>query len=127
MIPRVNAISIQAWLESYSSSVPVAETAFPPRDALGKANRIKVPFIVFLDDIEPEGGDLTNLAKLHDVTIEYYCEDGNDSGFTKWLYDAGLKFTRTKTYIQNEQLYLSTYSLNEILIEKETRLDGSSE
>ncbi len=126
MIPRVNAASIQAWLESYSSAVPVAETAFPPRDANGKANRLRVPFIVYIDDIEPEGGDLTNLVKLHSVDIEYYSETGDDSGFTKWLYDLGLKFTRTKTYIQNEQLFLSIYSLNEILIEKETNTDGGS-
>lgn len=119
MLPRLNSNSIQEWLEGYNSAIKVAKTAFPPRDSAGKANRINVPFIIYLDDVEPEGGDYNNMARLHDLTIEYYSDDGADSDFEAWLYATGLKYSYDQSYVQQEQLFLSTFSIDEILIEKE--------
>ena len=109
MISRIETETVKAWLEQYNSAVPVAETAFPPRDADGRPRDIKIPFIVFLDD----------------VTV--YSEDGDDSAFTEWLYDTGLHFTRSLSYIQNEQLFMSVFDIDETLFEKEVTSDGSSQ
>jgi len=119
MINIINKESVQEWLESYNSAVPVAETAFPPRDANGRPNRVRCPFIVYLDDVTTEGGDFNNMVRFHDLDIEFYTEDGKDSAFTSWLYDTGLHFTRMQSYLPTEQLYMSTYSLEDSLTEKE--------
>lgn len=126
MISRIETETVKAWLEQYNSAVPVAETAFPPRDADGRPRDIKIPFIVFLDDVTTDGGDYDNAVRYHDLSIEYYSEDGDDSAFTEWLYDTGLHFTRSLSYIQNEQLFESVFDIDETLFEKEVTSDGSS-
>lgn len=123
MIIPIKYNSIQQWLESYDSNIPVAREAFPVRDEDGLPNRVNVPFIVFRDYVESDGGDLTNMLRAHSVTIEYYSEDGDDEEFEAWLYRQDLRYSAEQTYVSAEQLFESIFKLD-TFYEKETRVYG---
>lgn len=123
MILPIKYSSIQLWLESFDSSIPVAREAFPVRDENGIPNRVSVPFIVYRDRIEPDGGDITNLMRAHDVTVEYYSEDGDDEVFEHWLYNQNLKYSAEQNYLNTEQLFESIFNFD-TFYEKETRVYG---
>lgn len=109
--------SIQEWLESFGE--PVADTAFSPRDENGNIQSVSVPYIIFLDEIDVDGSDDTNLYSAHDLTIERYSQTGDNKKFDCFLWKSGLKFTRSKKqWLPSEQLFLTVYNITEPIITK---------
>lgn len=111
-----NNTGIEAWLSSLNH--PVAETAFPPRDATGKVNKITAPFIVYLDKEEVSGSDDENFIISHDLTIEYYTKDKNTSDLRELIINSGLEFTSVTSWLATEQLYMTVFELSDVIIEK---------
>ena len=108
--------TVQEWLESFGD--PVADTAFPPRDKNGKPNKISAPFNIFLDKSETDGSDDANLYTLHDLTIERYTHTTNTADFERFLYRSGLHFIKSRTWLKDEQLFMTTYDITTEIITK---------
>ena len=108
----------KSWLESYDSAVPVAETAFTPRDEAGRPRRIHSKFIVFHDDQDADGADLSTDYIAHDLTIELYTKDGNDRAFRDWLLRQDIHFQRRLIWLPTEQMFESIFYLTDTVHEK---------
>ncbi len=108
---------IKLWLEEFNE--PVADTAFPPRDKDGNPKEISVPFIIFLDDISSDGADGENNYTVHSLGIERYTSDGNDLPFDNFLKKSGLHFEKSKSWLKDEELFMTVYSLTDDIIIKE--------
>lgn len=103
---------IKSWLEA--AGEPVADTCFPPKEAP------PLPYIVFLDEITREGGDMRNLAYRHSLTVERYSDTDGYNTALEALFDAqALKYTKEKQWLNDMECYMTTYDLQTDLIERE--------
>lgn len=109
--------TIQSWLETLGE--PVAETAFPPRDENGKPTKLPSSYIIFLDEIDVDGCDESNLYSAHDLTIEHYSPRGDNKKLECFLWKSGLHFKRgPKQWLPAEQLFLTVYYITDTIFTK---------
>lgn len=109
--------TIQEWLEQLGE--PVAETAFPPRDKSGKPTKLPASYLIFLDEIEADGCDESNLFSAHDITIERYSPDGDNRKLESFLWKSGLHFKRgSKQWLSSEQLFMTVYYITDTIFIK---------
>lgn len=106
--------SIKEWLEQLGE--PVAETAFLPRDENGKPTKLPSSFIIFLDEIDVDGCDESNLLSAHDLTIERYHSHGDNRKLECFLYKSGLHFKRgPKQWLSTEQTFMTPYYITDTI------------
>lgn len=109
--------TIQEWLEQLGE--PVAETAFPPRDENGKPTKLPSSYLVFLDEIETDGCDESNLYSAHDLTIERYHPRGDNRKLECFLWKSGLHFRRgPKQWLPSEQTFMTPYYITDLIFTK---------
>jgi hypothetical protein len=70
-------------------------------------------YAVYMDDIEIEGGDLVNLIRRHNITVELYepkPDPEAEASFERELNNRGLKWTKQSRYwIAEAQRYQVIY------------------
>lgn len=104
-------MDIKAWLET--AGEPVAEICFPPGEAP------PLPYVVFLDSTSRGGGDMMNLLRRHTLTVERYSDTSDDNTALEAIFDAGaLKYKKDKQWLVDEECYLTTYDLQNDIIER---------
>lgn len=108
--------TIVEWLKSFGD--PVADTAFPPRKEDGTPNTVSIPYNVFLDKSETNGGDEVNLYTVHDLTIERYTQTAATKDFEQFLYQSGLHFIKYRNWLKEEQLFLTVFEITTEIITK---------
>ena len=107
-----NFEGIKTWLEQ--AGEPVAETAFPPD------NVPTLPYIVYLDHIERDGGDLKNGITKHNLTIERYSEDGKKNATLEALFDRdGIHWSRDLEWVSDDDFFEEIYVLDTALYKTE--------
>lgn len=103
-------MDIKSWLET--AGEPVADTCFPLDEVP------QLPYIVFLDTIQRDGGDMQNMMKTHSLTVERYSEINDDNAALEALFDAqAIKYKKEKQWLSDEEYYMTTYDFD--LIERE--------
>jgi len=105
-------LDIKAWLET--AGEPVADTCFL------RGEVPELPYVVFLDTITREGGDMRNLMYRHSLTVERYSNADGYSTALEALFDTkALKYTKEKQWLSDMECYMTTYNLQTELIERE--------
>lgn len=79
------------------------------------------PFIVFLDTVTRNGGDMVNIGYSHTLTVERYSEVDADNKLLEALFDAkAIKYKKEKIWLDDEKCFMTTYNFD--LFEREVIL-----
>lgn len=96
------ALDIKSWLET--AGEPVEEVAFIPDEAP------RMPYIVYLDTLQRDGGDVHNMSCMHAVTVERYSDIPEDNPALEVLFDdKALKYSREKMWLPDEECFMTIY------------------
>lgn len=100
-------LDIKSWLEQCGEDV--ADTAF--------VDAHSYPFVVFIDYQDHGGSDLHNDLTRHDLTVERYSEDGEESQKLKTLIvDKAVHYEYSKQWLSDVQCFEEIYEFE--LIER---------
>lgn len=99
-------LDIKQWLID-GTGFKVANTAF--------INKVSLPFIVFLEDVDARGSDLENdLAEIK-ITVEFYStivSKENELKIEKLLNEKSLKYEKSRTWIETEKCFETIYDFS---------------
>ena len=100
-----------ANLLSSELAEPVAVTAFK--------DGAPAPFNIILCDDDTVGSDNRAFAVGHSLTIERYTEtSGEQEEITAFLLERNIAFEKEQTYLDDERLFMTVYSLTDVVFEK---------
>ena len=99
-------LEIKQWLKE-GTGLPVANTAF--------INKVTLPFIVFLEDIETQGSDLNNDLVERTFTVELYSSTISkiiENKIEKLLNEKSIKFKKSRTWLDDEHCFETMYDFS---------------
>ncbi|MGX7745693.1 hypothetical protein [Rhodopseudomonas parapalustris] len=98
-------LDVKTWLESTGMKVAELEFIAPP----------KLPYLVFIDDINTTGADDKNCIVQHNVSIELYSEridKVSEAKVEELLNEKNFNFDKSRTRIDSEKLCQTLYGFS---------------